>query len=90
MLRVAVHVQPGAKVAKVGGSFDGRLKVAVTSRAVEGRATDEVLLVVAEAFGVKPRDVACVRGATSREKVLEVLGEAASLEARLLELLAFA
>ncbi len=48
------------------------LVVAVTERAVDGAATAAVVRAVARAFGVKPRDVTLVRGATSRTKVLEV------------------
>jgi uncharacterized protein (TIGR00251 family) len=86
-LHVQLHVQPGAKVPRVGGSFDGRLSVKVRARAVEGAATDEVLTAVAEAFCVRTRDVSLVRGALSRLKTVDVIGEDALLASRLDELL---
>jgi uncharacterized protein YggU (UPF0235/DUF167 family) len=46
--------------------------VRVTARAVEGAATEAVLVAVADAFGVRRRDVSLVSGATSRTKVVEV------------------
>lgn len=65
-------MRPGASRTAVGGSYDGRLVVAVTARAVEGAATEAVRRAVAEALGVPARDVTLVSGATSRSKVLEV------------------
>ena len=48
------------------------LAVSVGARAVDGAATAAVRAAVAEAFGVRPRDVTLVVGERSRTKVLEV------------------
>ena len=56
--------------------------VAVTARAVDGKATEAALRAVADAFGVKRRDVTLVTGATSRDKVVEVDGDPGVLAAR--------
>ncbi len=71
-MRLAVRVRPGASRSRVGGTYDDRLVVAVTARAVEGAATEAVLRAVADALGVRPRHVRLVSGATSRDKVLDV------------------
>lgn len=73
-MRFPVHVQPGARVPKVGGSKAGSLSVRVAERAVEGAANDAVIKAVAEAFGVRARDVRLVHGRQSRRKLLEVTG----------------
>jgi uncharacterized protein (TIGR00251 family) len=73
-MRVEVHVKPGASRTEVGGTHDGALVVRVTARAVDGKATEAVLAAVAAAFGVPAKDVTLVRGATSRRKLLEVVG----------------
>jgi len=83
-VRLSVRVRPGSSRTSVGGAHDGALVVRVTARAVEGAATEAVLVAVAEAFGVRRREVSLVSGATSRTKVLEVPD---GLEARLSELL---
>ena len=83
-MRVTVRVRPGASRTSVGGEHDGALVVRVTARAVGGAATAAVLAAVADAFGVRPRHVALVTGATSRTKVLEVEGAAADRLAALL------
>ncbi len=44
----------------------------VGARAVDGAATAAVRAAVADAFGVRPRDVTLVAGERSRTKVLEV------------------
>ena len=71
-MRLTVHVRPGASRTSVGGSHDGALVVRVAARAVEGAATAAVLVAVAQALGVRRREVALVSGATNRNKVLEV------------------
>jgi uncharacterized protein YggU (UPF0235/DUF167 family) len=90
-VRILVRVKPGASRTRVGGRFDGpsgsALVVAVAARAVEGQATKAVLQAVADAFGVKRSAVTLVRGATSRDKLLEVAGDSAETAAKLKELL---
>ncbi len=87
-LRVQVRVRPGAPGVRVGGSHDGALLVAVTARAVDGAATRACLRAVAEAFGVRPRQVHLHSGERSRTKLLDVEGSAGVLRARLEALLA--
>jgi uncharacterized protein (TIGR00251 family) len=58
--------------------------VAVAAPAVDGKANEAVRRAVAEAFGVRTRDVTLVSGERSRDKVLEIDG---ALPARLTELL---
>jgi uncharacterized protein YggU (UPF0235/DUF167 family) len=48
--------------------------VRVSAPAVDGRATAAALAAIAAAFGVRPRAVRLVSGATSRTKVVELDG----------------
>jgi uncharacterized protein YggU (UPF0235/DUF167 family) len=68
--RLAVRVRPGASRTAVGGAHGDRLVVAVTARAVDGAATEAVLAAVAEAFGLRRRQVHLVGGARSRDKLV--------------------
>jgi uncharacterized protein len=86
-LRFGVHVHPGTRTTRVGGDYDGVLEVRVRSRAVDGRATEEVRRALAEAFGVRVSDVRCLRGARARRKLIEVEGDDRQLAQRLAELL---
>ena len=83
-MRVAIRVKPGSSRTAVGGRHgDGDvLVVAVTARAVDGKATEAALRAVAEAFGVRRGAVSLVTGATSRDKVVEINGNPAELEGR--------
>jgi len=90
--RVAVRVRPGASRTRVGGSYGAgegaRLVVAVTARAVDGAATAAVLHALAEALGVRPRQVGLVQGRTSKDKLVEITEPPADLESRIATLLA--
>ena len=50
------------------------LVVAVAAPAVDGKANEAVRRAVADAFGVRVRDVTVVSGERSRDKVLEIDG----------------
>lgn len=78
-MRILLRVKPGASRTAVGGRYDGAagqaLVVAVAARAVEGQATKAVLAAIAAAFGVRRSAVTLVRGATSRDKLVDVDGD---------------
>ena len=73
-IRITVRAKPGASRTRVGGSYgpDGVLVVAVTARAVDGKANDAVMRAVAIALDCRTADVAIASGHTARTKVLEL------------------
>ncbi|MGC5167125.1 DUF167 domain-containing protein [Luteimicrobium sp. DT211] len=77
-----MRVRPGASRTRVGGRYgdDARLVVAVSARAVDGKATRATLDAVADALGIRPRAVTLVSGATSRDKLLEIDPVAAGVD----------
>ncbi len=81
-MRVAIRVKPGSARTSVGGRHGEALVVTVTARAVDGKATEAALRAVADAFGVKRRDVTLVAGAASRDKVIDIDGEKGVLTER--------
>lgn len=80
---VAVRVKPGASHPRVGGAHGSALVVAVTARAIEGRATRAVLEAVAEAFGVRPSHATLLAGRTSRDKLIALSPPPADAASRL-------
>ncbi|HWG25757.1 DUF167 domain-containing protein [Actinospica sp.] len=84
-VKIPIRVKPGSARARVGGSYGdkGALVVAVTERAVDGRATAAALRAVAAALGVRRSAVSLHSGATSRDKVLLVEDPPADLVTRL-------
>jgi len=75
MIRFTVRVHPGSTTSSVGGDYDGALQVRVRARAIDGAATNQVCDVIADAFGVRPAAVRCVRGSHSRTKLISVEGD---------------
>jgi uncharacterized protein len=51
---------------------EANLVVRVVARAVDGKATEAALRALADALGLRRRDLALVHGATSRTKVVEI------------------
>jgi hypothetical protein len=73
-LLLRVRVVPGARKSEITGVIDGRLKVRLAARPVEGQANDELVRLVADWCGVRASAVEIVRGSTSRSKDLIVHG----------------
>jgi uncharacterized protein YggU (UPF0235/DUF167 family) len=71
-MRIAIRVKPGSARPGVGGEHAGALVVAVSARAVDGKATEAALAAVAAAFGVRRSAVRLVFGAASRTKVVDI------------------
>lgn len=69
---VDVRVQPGASHPGVVGVVDDRLRVRLSSPPVDGRANDELVAVLAEALGLRPREIGIVRGLAGRSKTVRV------------------
>jgi uncharacterized protein YggU (UPF0235/DUF167 family) len=89
MLRVGIRVKPGVSRARasVGGRHGDALVVAVSARAVDGKATEAALRAIATAFGVRRADVTLAGGRLSRDKVVEIAGPEPDLAQRLEALL---
>ena len=81
MVRLPLRVKPGASRTRVGGAHDGpygpALVVAVTAPAVDGRATEAALVAVAEAIGVRRRDLTLRAGPASRDKLVDIAADSA-------------
>ena len=84
-INFTVRVVPRASKSEVVGEFDGSLKVKIAAPPVDGAANEEVVKVIAKAFGRPRVDVEILSGHTSRTKRLRVAGGTAK---RLLELAA--
>jgi uncharacterized protein len=84
MVRVALHVRPGARLEAVRLLADGTLDVQVRAPALDGRANTAVLRLLASVLGLRPRQVRLLRGEHSRQKLVEIdLDLFAALTARL-------
>jgi uncharacterized protein YggU (UPF0235/DUF167 family) len=86
-LPVPVRVKPGSSRERIGGCHLGpygpALVIAVTARAVDGRATEAARRALASALGLRPAAVALRGGAASRDKLFVVEAAAAEVHERL-------
>lgn len=80
-VRLQVRARPRARVNKVEVTDLGEVRVYVTEAPEGGRANKAVVAAIAEAVGVPKSAVALVRGATSRDKLLEIDGVGSVAEA---------
>jgi uncharacterized protein YggU (UPF0235/DUF167 family) len=84
---VAVKVQPKSRRPGLQGAAPAaggeRLRIAVAEAAEGGRANRAACAALARALGLAPSAVSLTAGATSREKLLHVVGDPAELGARL-------
>ena len=72
---VEIRVRPNSSRNKVGGLIGNRLIVAVQAPAVDGKANDAVLKELANAFGVRSRDITIVHGELARDKRIIINGD---------------
>jgi uncharacterized protein (TIGR00251 family) len=84
--KLAVRVQARARRDEIAGERAGSLLVRVTAPPVEGRANAAVCRLLAARLGLAPGRIAVVRGAASRDKLVEIDGIEAGELRRLLGL----
>ncbi len=74
-VRITVRVKPRASTNRVEGlDADGVILVRVTAAPVGGAANEAVIRTLAKALGLRRSQVTLIRGARSRNKVVEVEG----------------
>ena len=65
---------PRASKSEIVGEVDGSLKVRISAPPVDGAANDEVVRLLAKAFGVAKSNVLIVAGEASKTKRIRVAG----------------
>ena len=74
MARLKLHVTPGAREDGLAGWQGDSLRVRVRARPEKGLANEAALRLLAGRLNVPRSRLALVRGATSRDKLIEVEG----------------
>jgi uncharacterized protein (TIGR00251 family) len=69
-----LHCQPGAKVTKVVGLHDGRLKISLQAPAIENKANELLLAWLSKQLRVPQKQIQFVSGQNSRNKRVEIWG----------------
>jgi uncharacterized protein len=74
MADVSIRLQPRAKRSEVVGERGDAIVIRVTAPPVDGKANAALCQLIAKAAGVPPSSVEVVRGQTSRDKLVRVIG----------------
>ncbi len=69
---INVRVIPRARQNKVTQNDDGTYRVHTTTVPADGAANDAVIKMLAKHFDVPKTSIKIIRGATSRDKVIEI------------------
>lgn len=70
--KINLRVIPRAKQNKISVDDDGTYRVHITAAPVDGAANDAVIKALAKYFNVAKSQIKIVRGATARDKVVEI------------------
>lgn len=73
-VRILIKAVPGAKRDEFVGRLGDRLKVRISAPPEGGKANEAICKLIAEALGVRPRDVRIVAGHALAAKTVEVVG----------------
>ena len=69
---INVRVIPRAKINQVDVQPDGTVRVHTTTAPTDGKATADVIKMLAAHYGVPKTSIKLIRGATSRDKIFEI------------------
>ena len=81
-LTIEIRVKPGAKKSALKGLYGNQLKVEISAPPDKGRANKELIGLIAKEFDIKRSDVTIIKGEKSRNKTLELSGDAEKLRRR--------
>jgi len=79
-----LHMQPGAKLNKIVGTHDGRLKISLQAVAVDNKANLALMAFLSQTLGVPKDKLLLIQGQSSRQKRVRVFGVTASKAVSLL------
>jgi uncharacterized protein (TIGR00251 family) len=75
-----LNVQPGASRSEFSGIYDGKLRIRLQAKAVEGAANKALIAYLAKFFQVSKSSVSLLRGEKSRQKTVFIEGDVKALE----------
>lgn len=71
---LALRIQPGAKREGVIGTYGDALRIAIAAPAVDGKANDALLRLLASLLDIPRSRIEIVSGHTSRSKLVRITG----------------
>lgn len=71
-LTLTLHIQPGASRTECAGVHGDAHRIRLAAPPVDGRANAALVAFLADAFGVRRRDVEIVSGSSARRKIVRI------------------
>lgn len=71
-MKITVHVKPGSKKGPLIEDIDGQITIYVQERAVDGKANEAVLKLLAGHLKLKPKQLTLESGFTSKIKRFKI------------------
>ena len=71
-MKIKVIAHPSSKISRVKEDISGCLDVYVNKPAVDGKANKEIIVLLADFFGVKKNQVFLISGEKSKNKLFEI------------------
>lgn len=71
---IGIRLKPAASREKIVSVGDDEVCIAVTAAPVDGKANEAMIRFLAKAFGVSKSSIGIRKGATSRNKLVEIAG----------------
>lgn len=84
-VRLTVRVQPRAARDEVAGRYGAALKIRLTAPPVDGAANESLVKFLAKTLDIPARSVTIVSGASSRTKIVELVGVSEDRVQRLMQ-----
>lgn len=84
-VRLTVRVQPRAARDEVAGRHGAALKIRLTAPPVDGAANESLVKFLAKTLDIPARSVTIVSGASSRTKIVELVGVSEDRVQRLMQ-----
>jgi len=73
--RIELYISPNAKKSQVTGMYDGRLKIALHAKPIDGAANKELISFLSKKLDVPKSAIMILRGASAKIKLIEVTGK---------------
>lgn len=67
-----LYIQPGASRSEISGEHDGRLKIKIKARPVDGEANENLIEFLSDVLKISKAKIHLISGESSRQKVILV------------------
>jgi len=74
-ITLSIHALPDSFRSEIAGVHDGKLKIKIAAKSIDGKANKALVSFLADYFAVSKSSVTLIRGERSRDKVIAITGD---------------